>query len=175
MKTILVPTDFNLKVFDCISPLVRKFKQEELCIIFTHMFRLSDSITDLLMLSRRTKEFEHVSDAFKEEMKLVKTLNNTVKYVKIDFVYGSTLSLFKNFLEGNDVDYVVDTEFSPVKKLSKASVEPSSFVEKSGLPIINITQEVAIQKLKNQDVTYLKIDKEITKNELVNEYQHSEL
>ncbi len=170
MKTILVPTDFNLKVFDCVEPLVRKFKNEELCIIFTHMFKLSDSITELLMLSKRTKEFAYVSEEFKNEMKRLKTSHSSVKYINIEFVYGSTLNLFKNFLEGNQVDFVVEPDFLPVQKLNKASIDPMVFVKKCGLPIINIPQEIALQKLKNQDNTNIQKEKEVEQSELVNQF-----
>ncbi|RZL41144.1 MAG: hypothetical protein EOO93_30225, partial [Pedobacter sp.] len=66
MKTVLVPTDFNLESTKIIDALVQDQPNEKLNIIFLHAFKLSDSITDMLMLSRRSRDYENVSDEFYE-------------------------------------------------------------------------------------------------------------
>ena len=64
MKTVLVPTDFNLESTKIIDALVQNQGEENLNIIFVHAFKLSDSITDMLMLSRRSRDYENISDEF---------------------------------------------------------------------------------------------------------------
>ena len=141
MKTILIPTDFNASALDCIPELCTSMKEKELNIIFVHLFRLSDSITDLLMLSRRSREFEHFSDDFHKGCVGLKKAFPMIKTMRIEFFYGSTLSMFKNFLEANEVDCILHPDFCTCEKLNKTSVDPSSLVSKSGLPTITILKK----------------------------------
>ncbi|MEJ2884544.1 hypothetical protein [Pedobacter sp. GR22-6] len=138
MKTILIPTDFNASALNCIPELCTSMNEKELNIIFVHLFRLSDSITDLLMLSRRSREFEQVSDDFHSQCFELKKQYPMIKSIRIEFFYGSTLSMFKNFLEANDVDCILHPDFCTCEKLNKMSIDPSSLVAKSGLPTVTI-------------------------------------
>ena len=63
MRTVLIPTDFNLNSLAILEALVKQ-KAEKMNIIFVPAFKLSDSITDMLMLSRRSRDYENVSDDF---------------------------------------------------------------------------------------------------------------
>ncbi len=141
MKTILIPTDFNASALNCIPELCASMKEKDLKIIFVHLFRLSDSISDLLMLSRRSREFEHISDDFHEGCQRLKKDFPEIKSIRIEFFYGSTLSMFKNFLEANDVDCILHPEFCICEKLNKTSVDPSALVAKSGLPTVTILKK----------------------------------
>ena len=141
MKTILIPTDFNASALNCIPELCASMKEKDLKIIFVHLFRLSDSITDLLMLSRRSREFEHISDDFHDGCQKLKATFPEIKSIRIEFFYGSTLSMFKNFLEANDVDCILHPDFCTCEKLNKTSVDPASLVAKSGLPTVTILKK----------------------------------
>lgn len=143
MKTILIPTDFNASALNCIPDLCASMNEKELNIIFVHLFRLSDSITDLLMLSRRSREFEHISDDFHTQCAELKRSFPMIKSIRIEFFYGSTLSMFKNFLEANDVDCILHPDFCVCEKLNKSSIDPSSLVVKSGLPTVTILKKHA--------------------------------
>ncbi|WP_316791296.1 hypothetical protein [Pedobacter frigoris] len=148
MKTILIPTDFNASALNCIPEVCAAMNEKEINIIFVHLFRLSDSITDLLMLSRRSREFEHVSDDFHERCSELKKQHPVVKSIKIEFFYGSTLSMFRNFLEANAVDCILHPEFCSYGKLNKASVDPSSLVIKSGLPTVTVLKKSEARLVK---------------------------
>jgi hypothetical protein len=138
MKTILVPTDYQPSTFNCIPSLCQQLDKEDLTLIFMHMFKLSDSISELMLLNRRNREYEKVSDAFYERCNEAKAQYPQIKNVRIEFLYGSTLSLFKNFLEGNEVDAVLspdDCSFTPIHKYS---INPDVLVQKCGLPVIKV-------------------------------------
>ncbi|MFA6087101.1 hypothetical protein [Mucilaginibacter sp.] len=137
MKTILIPTDYQPASLDCIHAVCGHLKNEELNLIFIHVFKLSDSITDLLMLSKRSREYEKVSDEFYERCNLLRMQYPRIKNVRIEFLYGSTLSMFKNFLENNEVDGVVYTEGCTYEQIHRSSIDPSVLVKKCGLPVIS--------------------------------------
>ncbi|RZK83190.1 MAG: hypothetical protein EOO92_00120 [Pedobacter sp.] len=141
MQNILIPTDFNLSALNCIPALCNQYPDEKLSFFFVHMFKLSDSITDLLMLSRRSREFEQVDDEFYNSCNELRAKYPQIECLKVDFLYGSTLSMFKNFLEDNEINKVLDPSNCSVNKINKSSIDPTVLISKSSLPVIKV-QEV---------------------------------
>lgn len=145
MKTILIPTNFDVAALDCVSTLCNGVEHEELTLIFVHMFKLSDSITDLLMLSRRSREYEQVGDAFYQKLNTLKKEHPNLKHAKIEFLYSSTLSMFRNFLEENEVDYVLEAHNCVLGKINKSSIDPQVLIAKCGLQTIKVPLSVKPQ------------------------------
>ena len=141
MKTILVPTDFNASALNCIPQLCSNMKGTPINIIFVHLFRLSDSITDLLMLSRRSREFEYVSADFHKGCNELKQQWPEIKSFSIDFFYGTTLGMFRNFLEANEVDCILHPDFCSCQKLNKMSIDPSALIARCGLPVLTLLKK----------------------------------
>lgn len=135
MKTILVPTDFSPSALDCIPALAAQYDTQKVSFVFVHMFKLSDSIGDLLMLSRRSREFEYISDEFYNSCTAYKSQYQNIEAIKIEFFYGSTVSMFKNFLEANDVDCVLNLADCSCEKINKSSIDPATLINRSGLPV----------------------------------------
>ncbi|PWS28319.1 hypothetical protein DHW03_00220 [Pedobacter yonginense] len=139
MKTILIPTDFNLESTKIIDALVQNQPNETLTLIFVHAFKLSDSITDMLMLSRRSRDYENVSDAFYQSLNEKKAhYAQHLNKIGIEYFYGSTVSAFKNFLDTFEVDciaYPKNYNFSPINKFS---IDPKFLTERAGCESIQI-------------------------------------
>lgn len=139
MKTVLVPTDFNLESTKIIDALVQNQGEENLNIIFVHAFKLSDSITDMLMLSRRSRDYENISDEFYEAINNSKNkYANQISTIGIEYFYGSTVAAFKNFIEAFDVDsvaYLKGYKFTPINKYS---IDPKYLTERSGCETIQL-------------------------------------
>jgi len=104
------------------------------------MFKLSDSIGDLLMLSRRSREFENISDDFYNKCTTYKAQLPNIEVIKIEFFYGSTISMFRNFLENHEVDCVLNPADCSCSKINKSSIDPAILIEKSALPVISINR-----------------------------------
>ncbi len=137
MKTILVPTDFKLESIKIIDALVQHQKNEILNIIFVHAFKLSDSITDMLMLSRRSRDYENVSDEFYQQLNLVKTKYPTqINTIGIEYFYGSTVAAFKNFIEAFDVTCIAYLEGYNFTPINKYSVDPKILTARAGCEVI---------------------------------------
>ncbi len=137
MKTVLVPTDFNLESTKIIDALVQAQPHETLNVIFLHAFKLSDSITDMLMLSRRSRDYENVSDEFYQQLnEYKKRYSNEISKIGIEYFYGSTVSAFKNFIEAFDVDCIAYPKDYNFKALNKYSIDPKFLTERSGCEVV---------------------------------------
>jgi len=158
MRHILVPTDFNVSSFDCFPNICRQLDQEELSFVFVHVFKLSDSITDLLMLSRRSREFEQVSEAFYERGRVIRAAYPQIKSIRIEFLYGATLNMFRDFLEVNTIDSVLEPESCILGKINKQSIDPLVLIQKSGLPVLQVRKDA---KLQEEVVTSAYAEKEL--------------
>ena len=139
MKTVLVPTDFNVESLKIIDSLVLTNKPENVKIIFMHAFKLSDSITDMLMLSRRSRDYEKVSDEFYIKMNAYKQkYPNEIEFMGIDYFYGSTVAAFKNFIEGlnvNCIGYPKAYNFNPIHK---SSIDPRLLTKRCGCEVTEL-------------------------------------
>lgn len=148
MKTILIPTDFNASALHCIPNLCNQFKDQELNIIYVHLFKLSDDISDLLMLSRRSKEYEYVNDDFYRTAEEFKSKHSQIKSIKIEFLYGSTLAMFRNFLDAHAVNCILNPADCSCGKLSKSSLDPFILSRRSGLPTVSVIKPALPEKIK---------------------------
>lgn len=151
MKTILVPTDFSAQAFKCIPSLCKQLQGEKLSIVFIHLFKLSDSISDLLLLSRRSKEYEHVSNDFYKQCEEIKTVYPSIKAIRIEFFYGSTLSRFKNFIEANEIDFILHPADCSISKLNKSSIDPSVLMDRCSVPLLRGTVEDQVASFSHAD------------------------
>lgn len=137
MKTILIPTDYQASSLDCIHAVCRQFRDENLSLVFVHVFKLTDSFSDVITLSRRSREYEKVSDEFYRYCNVLRAQYPQIQNIKIDFLYGSKLSMFKHFIEHNEVDMVLNTEGCTFTQIHQSSVDPALLIQRSGLPVIN--------------------------------------
>jgi len=137
MKTILVPTDFNIESTKIIDALLQNLPGTQLNIIFLHAFKLSDSITDMLMLSRRSRDYDNISDDFYNILNQYKeNYPLQIGAIGIEYFYGSTVAAFKNFIENFEVEHIaypVDYNF---KSINKYSIDPKILIERSGRKIM---------------------------------------
>lgn len=139
MKTVLVPTDFNVENLKIIDSLVLTNKPEKVSIIFMHAFKLSDSITDMLMLSRRSRDYEMVSDQFYAEMEAYKQkYPNDILFIGIEYFYGGTVAAFKNFIDGVNADFIAYPKNYSFNAIHKSSINPASLTKRCGCQVIEV-------------------------------------
>lgn len=133
MKYLLIPTDFNLTTLNCIPALVKKFYPQKLEIILVHMVKLTDNMQDLAMLSRRSAERQHIGKEFYEAIELLKRTNpDSINDIRIEFFYGSTIAVFREWLEANHIEDIVVLEDHRYQMLSRNSIDPALMVNRVG-------------------------------------------
>jgi hypothetical protein len=139
MKTLLIPTDFKLKSLDCIAGLTQRYYPEKVKIVLVHMMKITDCAQELQMLSRRSAEYQHISqDFYNTCAQLKQKYANSINNIRVEFFYGSTLVVFKNFLEANEVDTIVMLENYDYAMLNKNSVDPALLVNRSGVQLLHM-------------------------------------
>ncbi|MCX2575535.1 hypothetical protein [Pedobacter sandarakinus] len=136
MKTVLIPTDFSLESTKIIDALVNAQPDEKLNIIFFHAFKLSDSITDMLMLSRRSRDYENVSDTFYQKLNDIKQQYPSVERIGIEYFYGSTVYAFKNFIENLAISYIAYPKDYQFKTINKYSIDPQLLTSRCGCQVL---------------------------------------
>lgn len=152
MQTILIPTDFNCTSVNCIPSLCQQLPEGEFNFIFIHMFKLSDRMGDLLMLSRRNREYKYVSQQFYDQCELMKQTYAQIKAIKIEFFYGSTVGMFRDYLENAGVSHILAPLHCSTGKLNNSSIDPALLIQRSGVPVIHINENPAVKELPRRKI-----------------------
>lgn len=139
MKTILIPTDFKTETFNCVPELLKRVYPDQLNIIMIHVLEITDSIQELLMLSRRSAEYRHVPEEFyKLAAKLKVNYPDRINNIRVEFFYGSTVAVFNNLLDANDIDAVVKLNNYHYDELTQNSIDPSRLMERCNRPVMHL-------------------------------------
>lgn len=142
MKTVLIPTDFNVGSLSILDTLVLTNRPETISVVFLHAFKLSDSITDMLMLSRRSRDYENISQEFYDRIDHYKQkYPNDIQFIGIEYFYGSTVVAFKNFLERiapSFIAYPKNYQFNPINKYS---IDPVHLTNRCGCSVLELDAE----------------------------------
>ncbi len=139
MKTVLIPTDYRTESLQYIPQLLSKFYPEEVEVVMVHMMSVTDCVRELLMLSRRSAEYKHISDDFyKTCIDLKKEHQGQLSNIRLEFFYGNTTTAFKNFIDLHDVDAVLQLSGYEFKKLNKASIQPAEMIKRCGKKIVTL-------------------------------------
>ena len=151
MKTtnILIPTDFSLDSLKAIPALIQQQPGQQFNITLVNFLGLSDSISDLLMLSRRSREYEFVTQEFLNECtRLSREYSNQILSLQPEFFYGNTVALFKNYLEAREIHQVARLKDFSYLKLTPMSYEPGTLLERSKCNVINLVPYIKPQPVK---------------------------
>jgi hypothetical protein len=136
MKTLLIPTDFTQQSIQSIPLLAEKYYPEKVNIVLVHMLKITDSLSELLMLSRRSVEYRQIPDNFYIRCREIeKKYSHLVNNIAINFFYGSTVAVFNNYLEANEVDAIV-TPHDNYQLLFKNSIDPEMLFERCGIEVL---------------------------------------
>lgn len=131
MKTALITTDFRIASTEVLETLLLEHPEETFRVIFFHAFKLSDSISDFLLLTRRSRDYEVVSDIFYERLNKYKAdYSQQLHSIGIEYFYGSTVAAFKNFMEARSVDCIAHDACYKFNPLSKHSIDPKYLIDR---------------------------------------------
>jgi hypothetical protein len=140
MKNVLIPTDFSIRSLNLVKAAVQTNLDEPLNIVLVHFFKMSDNIQELMMLSKRMKDYDNISEAFKATCReLEDSYPQRINAIRIECFYGSTLAVFKNYLFGNGISLIIYDEHFRYKKVNKNSIDPLNIIKKSGCELLAIT------------------------------------
>ena len=137
MTNILIPTDFSTKSLQLAEQAIQSLETKAANIIFFHAFEMPGSAFDLLVPGRKKPYADLMTDELRQACKQLKDqYPKSIQKICFKFMEGSTVNLFRNFVDANEVDLIVcpdHYQFNPVHKLS---VDPKTLFKKSGIKVI---------------------------------------
>jgi len=140
---IIIPSDFTLSSLNIIPVLAERYPDQKLNISLVHFLQLSDSISDLLLLSRRSREYQLISDEFYAGCTMLKNdYADRIENITPDFFYGNTVAVFKNYLEEKETGLIAMPENHSYARLTPNSFDPTILMQRSGYKIITLKAEV---------------------------------
>lgn len=138
-RTILIPTDFSIDSLKFLVEAVQSVQTGSINVVFLHCAYLPNSILDLLFYSKREIIKSLVTPTFEDACKVIRSkYESKINSTRIEIFTGHTQAAFENFLEGNRIDEI----FVPknyILKTSKNSFDPMPFIQRTGLPITQVT------------------------------------
>ncbi|MEH6308120.1 hypothetical protein RYH73_20860 [Olivibacter sp. CPCC 100613] len=130
MKKILIPTDFSGKSLDILTDYLLSSNENKVSVLFFSVVKLSDSITDLLLLSKRTKEIELIPKSFENYCNCIQNEFERIEDVRFEYFYGNTIALFRNFLDANCIDEIVYDPAIKLQMVTRVSANPIEMIER---------------------------------------------
>ncbi|AYL97335.1 hypothetical protein HYN43_019365 [Mucilaginibacter celer] len=122
-----------------IPALVARYPKQKLNISLVHFLQLSDSISDLLLLSRRSREYRLISDEFYAGCTMLKNdYPEQIANLAPDFFYGNTVAVFKNYLEENEIGLIAMPEGHDYQQLTPNSFNPAILMQRSGYKTLTV-------------------------------------
>ncbi len=145
-RTLLIPTDLDPAMLGCITVLAKRLYPQKIEVILVNLMKLTDNPTDLEKLSRRSAEYQKISSGFYDACALLKRSNpDSIHDIRIEFFYGSTVAVFREYLETNNVDDIVMLDRYEYRKLNKNSISPELMVQRLGMQVMSIDHEPDLQ------------------------------
>ncbi|MRX48810.1 adenine nucleotide alpha hydrolase family protein [Pedobacter puniceum] len=152
IKNILVPTNLSIGSLSVLQYALNQFKGYAFNITLLHVLPLPDAITDLLMLSRKSDENEHIPADFHEAIqRLTLLFPLRISSIKIEHQYGLSTSILSQIIEDKKIDLILHckTAFkSPTHnneqkllKLLDESAYPVMYVPE--IPLANVPKTIS--------------------------------
>lgn len=141
MKKILIPTDFSIASLNVVHSTIAHFHDEPLDIVLFHSVFVSDSINDLLFMTKKinstyiTQDYTYACEILK------KKYASRIKDIKTVFFYGCSVAVFNNFIEGNGVDCIVYNDQYKYRETYRHSINPIPLIKKSACKVITLAVE----------------------------------
>lgn len=135
-RTIFIPTDFSEASLGLVAHTLLLAGDDEIEIVLTHCFYLTDSIVELLFFDKdelfqslKTRQFNAAFRALRKKHEQVK-----VEF-RWEIFTGFTQAAFRNFISGNRISEAVIPQ--PYFQLTRASgnFDPTHYVRRSRLPV----------------------------------------
>lgn len=158
-KTVVIPTDFSVESLNVLKTLLNEGDHlYQYDIILLHGLRLSDSITDLMFMSRTKLINELSNPAFEEACTVIRNkFGSLINSIRKDIFTGMTQSAFDNYLEANQVHDIYVSAHNTYQLTSRRSFDILPFVYQSPAMIHQVTyqtENVLPEKGKVAEVFY---------------------
>lgn len=141
-KTILIQTDFSVNSLNTVKVFFEQYaeKNEKYNLLFVTGYELSNSITDLLFISKTKIIQSAASKEFFEAFNIIKNkFESQLNSSRIDLFIGFGQTAFNEFLKINAIEKIYTSDnlqFS--RSLNKNCFSLTKYIRKSGLEFTEV-------------------------------------
>jgi hypothetical protein len=148
MTNILFPTDFSAGSLKLAEQAIQSLNIRSANIFLFHAFEQPSSEFDLLVPGRQKPYTDALTDSFRQACKQLKDqYPKAVSKICFKFLEGSTLRLFRNFIDANEIDLIICPDEYNHIAVNKLSVDPRPLFKKSGIKVIRALTENPVEKI----------------------------
>ncbi len=157
MKNVIIPTDFSIKSLKLIHAAVNRFGNEALNITLVHALTPDNSISGLLMLTKRLDVSKLLNEDFNSACEVIRNkYGAAIHKLKIECYYGTSRQYLVNFLEVRKIDAIILPSDYTYKHAVKGSTDIMPELAGSGYPLfyesirtegVQVTEDASLSEL----------------------------
>lgn len=137
MTNVLIPTDFSPASLKLAEAALKAGEYSKCNLVLFHAFSLPSSPFDLLGHRPKDPACECITEAFRQACKGLKDeYPQRVNKIIVRTMQGDTRSLFRNFIEANDIDLIYCPDEFRFVPAHPRSLNPVYFFGKCGVPVV---------------------------------------
>lgn len=151
MQNVLIPTDFTTASFRLAEQAIKNC-DKKINIVLFHAFALPDSAFDMLSKDYKRAETAFITESFRVACKQLKdNYPQIVNRITVKCLQGNTNSLFRNFIEANDIDLICCPVAYNYMSIHERSINPLPMFKKAGIPQVKelLSSKEYVFKTKN--------------------------
>jgi len=135
MTNVLIPTDFTVQSLDLVSKAALRLPGK-LSIFLFHTFDMPDNLIDAMHMNGIKNHNNLITEELRLKCRQLKADHANISSVCFRLIFGTTVAVFKNFAEANDIDLIIYPTGYKHVSVVRESVNPERMFLKSGVKVI---------------------------------------
>lgn len=154
-ELILIPTDFSVSSLNGLKHALKNSETTANSYMLVFVSNASNSITDLLFLSKRQVIESHSNELFMEALSILKNkYTDRIQSLTIEPFFGFTKAAFNNFVTANKVvEIYVPSDKNNAQHPELKTI--TNYVKKLGLPHKTVTWEQEVEDYSSNTIMQL--------------------
>ncbi len=133
--TILIPTDFSIASLNLVKQALTDHPEAPIDLLLVFECRLTDSITDLIFLSKKSLIDGHMSADFQDGIDILKNrFADNIRTLRIEPFFGFTNRAFRDFATANDVVHAYIPSTEALTSAHREMAQLCQYIQKNALP-----------------------------------------
>ena len=135
MTNVLIPTDFTVRSLDLINNAVQHIPGK-LNIFLFHTFDMPDTLIDAMHMSGIKNYNNLITEELRLKCRQIKADNASINGISFRLMFGSTVAVFKNFAEANNIDVIIYPTGYNYIPVVRESINPERMFLRSGIAVM---------------------------------------
>jgi hypothetical protein len=150
IKNILVPTNLTVGSLSVVQYALHQFKGYAFNITLLHVLPLPDAISDLLMLSRKSDENEHIPAEFHEAVqRLTLLFPLRISSIQIEHQYGLSASILSQIITSKEIDLILHCKTVFKSAANSDEQKLLKLLDESAYPVLYVPEVPLTDTPKN--------------------------